>query len=189
VTPKEAVGAVVDGAPDALFVSALGTATSALRAVTDDGPHLYMGGAMGSALAVALGVSEACPARRVVAIVGDGELLMGAGSLWSLAATAPANLLVVILVDGHYSITGGQPLAVEGAFAEVARALGLVAQVTEDAAGITDAVRRAPGAAVLEIRYSDREWRGPSPFVDPPVVRWRFEAAATADADAGASLR
>jgi hypothetical protein len=31
---------------------------------------------------------------------------------------------------------------------------------------------------VLEVRYAERTWPGPSPFVDPPVVRWRFEQAA-----------
>ncbi|MGB2710475.1 MAG: hypothetical protein WBC33_03095, partial [Conexibacter sp.] len=51
--PTAAVRVLLDAAPDALVVSSLGTATSALRAVSDDGPHLYMGGSMGTALAVA----------------------------------------------------------------------------------------------------------------------------------------
>ena len=48
-----ATRALLDACPDALVVAALGTAVSALREASDDGPHLYMGGAMGSALGVA----------------------------------------------------------------------------------------------------------------------------------------
>jgi thiamine pyrophosphate-dependent acetolactate synthase large subunit-like protein len=59
VKPAEAVAGALDETPDALFVSSLGTATSALRLASDDGPHLYLGGAMGCGLAVSLGVAEA----------------------------------------------------------------------------------------------------------------------------------
>src|SRR3954462_4684466 len=119
------VRTILDAAPGALVVSSLGTATSALRAASEDGPHLYMGGSMGTALAAALGVAEKRPRRPVIALLGDGEALMGASSFWSLAGLAPANLLAVVLVDGHYSITGGQPLGVPDVFGGVAAALGL----------------------------------------------------------------
>ena len=71
--------------PDAILVSSLGTATSSVRLVTSDGPHFYFGAAMGSALAGALGLAEAVPDRQVVAVLGDGEFLMGASALWSLS--------------------------------------------------------------------------------------------------------
>jgi thiamine pyrophosphate-dependent acetolactate synthase large subunit-like protein len=183
VNPLQAVESVLVAAPGALCVSSLGTATSALRAASDDGPHLYMGGAMGSALAVAIGVAEKAKERDVVAILGDGETLMGAGSLWSLAGLQPPNLLVAILSDGHYSITGGQELGVRGAFSDVARSLGIEAAVAENDAAIMENVRLLPRPALLEIRCDDRAWPGPSPFVDPPVVRWRFESAALTKTD------
>ena len=187
MNPTSIVRAILDAAPGALVVSSLGTATSALRAAGDDGPHLYMGGSMGSALAVALGVAEKRPERAVIALLGDGEALMGAGSLWSLAGIAPANLLAVVLVDGHYTITGGQPLGVPDAFAEVAAALGLATATARTYAEVGAGVRDLPRPAVLEVRYDERDWPGPSPFVDPPVVRWRFQQAATARAGSGGS--
>ena len=178
MNPTEIVRAVLAAAPDALVVSSLGTATSALRAASDDGPHLYMGGSMGTALAAGLGVADKRPERPVVALLGDGEALMGAGSFWSLAGIAPANLLAIVLVDGHYTITGGQPLGVPDAFAGVAAALGLSTATARTYAEVGACVRDLPRPAVLEVRYDDRDWPGPSPFVDPPVVRWRFEEAA-----------
>ena len=181
MNPADVAAAALAGAPDALFVASLGTPTSALRAASDDGPHLYLGGSMGSALAVALGVADKRPSRQVVALLGDGELAMGASSLWSLAGLAPANLLAVVLVDGHYTITGGQPLGVPDRFAAVAEALGLAAATVRTAEEIARGVRELPRPGLLEVRYAERSWPGPSPFVDPPVVRWRFEQAASAD--------
>jgi len=179
VNPTGAVAALLRAQPDALFVASLGTATSALRSASGDGPHLYMGGSMGSALAVALGVAEKRPARRVVAVLGDGESVMGAGSFWSLAGVRPDNLLAAVLVDGHYTITGGQPLGVPAVFADVARTLGLAAAVAADEADAERLARELALPGLLEIRYDERTWPGPSPFVDAPVVRARFEAAAT----------
>ena len=42
---------LVEHAADALLVSSLGTAISALRRTSNDGPHFYFGGAMGSTVA------------------------------------------------------------------------------------------------------------------------------------------
>ena len=82
-----------------------------------------------------------------------------------------------MLIDGHYTITGGQPLAVPDAFGAVAAALGLATATARTADEIAAHVASLPRPAVLEVRYDDRAWPGPSPFVDPPVVRWRFEQA------------
>lgn len=178
MNPTEIVSALLRGAPQALFVTSLGTATSALRVASEDGPHLYMGGSMGSALAVALGVARKRPEREVVAVLGDGETLMGAGSLWTLSAVAPANVVVAVLNDGHYSITGGQRLGNGGRFAAVAAALGGVRTAVIEDLDAVEAAASAGGPALLEIRYSDRDWPGGDPFVDPHLVRAHFEAEA-----------
>jgi thiamine pyrophosphate-dependent acetolactate synthase large subunit-like protein len=178
VNPTDIAGAILAAAPGALVVSSLGTATSALRAASDDGPHLYMGGSMGSALAAALGVAEKRPERQVLAMLGDGEALMGASSFWSLAGLAPRNLLAIVLVDGNYTITGGQPLGVPDAFAGPAAALGLPTATARTLAEVREHVAGLARPGLLEVRYDERAWPGPSPFVDAPVVRWRFEAAA-----------
>jgi thiamine pyrophosphate-dependent acetolactate synthase large subunit-like protein len=179
VNPTGIVKAVLAAKPSALVVSSLGTATSALRAASDDGPHLYMGGSMGTALAVALGVAEKRPSRDVIALLGDGEAAMGAGSFWSLAGIAPANLLAVVLVDGHYTITGDQRLGVPAVFGDAVAALGLNTAKATTYEDVGARIKALAGPAVLEVHYDERTWPGPSPFVDPPVVRWRFEQAAS----------
>lgn len=179
MNPTDIVRTILKTAPDALYVSSLGTATSALRAASEDGPHLYMGGSMGSALAAALGVADKQPSREVVAILGDGETLMGASSLWSMAGIRPSNLIAVVLVDGHYTITGGQQLGVPDVFGEVAATLGMSTATARTEAELAGQIATLSRPGLLEVRYDDRAWPGPSPFVDPPVVRWRFEQAAT----------
>ena len=174
----EAVGAVLKAAPDSLCVSSLGTPTSALRAASGDGPHLYLGGAMGSALAVALGVADCLPERQVVVFIGDGDFLMGANSLWTLSGLAPANLLVVVLCDGRYGITGGQSLVDTTSVATIAASFPSLATGRADAVDalsrMAESINR-PG--LIEASITPSDFPGPSPFVDPATVRARFIAS------------
>ncbi len=168
--------AVVRTLPDALCVSSLGTATSALRLASGDAGHFYFGASMGSALAGAMGVADALPDRLVVALLGDGELLMGVATLWSVSAYRPRNLLAVVLADGAYSITGGQPLLSSGRFVEVAHALGGIAALrVHDPVELTTALAATEGPGLIEAVLDEQVWPGPSPFVDPGRVRLEFE--------------
>ena len=88
--------------------------------------NFYMLGSMGLAVPIALGVALAQPSRRVVALEGDGSMLMQLGALATVAGLAPKNLIVVIQDNGAYQITGGQPTAASVAdLVAVARASGL----------------------------------------------------------------
>jgi thiamine pyrophosphate-dependent acetolactate synthase large subunit-like protein len=175
VRAADAVAAAVSAAPDALFVSSLGTATSALRLASDDGPHLYLGGAMGCGLAAALGVADCRRERAVVAVIGDGDLLMGASSLWTLSGLALPNLLVLVLDDGRYSITGGQEIVGAGAFRAVAGAFpGVASREAASPSDVCDAVRAVARPAIVLARIGEQAWPGPSPFVNPHTTRTRF---------------
>ena len=50
-------------------------------------------GSMGLAVPIALGVALAQPQRRVIALEGDGSILMQLGALATVAALAPKNLV------------------------------------------------------------------------------------------------
>ena len=58
---------------------------------------------------IGLGLALAQPARRVIVITGDGEMLMGLGSAWTIGAERPANLSIVVIDNELYSETGMQP--------------------------------------------------------------------------------
>ncbi|HEY5380267.1 MAG TPA: thiamine pyrophosphate-dependent enzyme [Pseudolabrys sp.] len=89
--------------------------------------NFYMLGSMGLAIPIALGVAIAQPKRHVVALEGDGSLLMQLGCLATVAVQAPKNLTIVLWDNGIYQITGSQPTA-SAATADlvaIARASGL----------------------------------------------------------------
>lgn len=71
--------------------------------------NFYMLGSMGLAVPIALGVALAQPQRKVIALEGDGSILMQLGSLATVAERAQTNLAIVIMDNGAYQITGGQP--------------------------------------------------------------------------------
>jgi Thiamine pyrophosphate enzyme, C-terminal TPP binding domain len=76
--------------------------------------NFYMLGSMGLAIPIALGVALAQPQRHVIALEGDGSLLMQLGCLTTIAALKPANLTIVIMDNGLYQITGGQATPAAG---------------------------------------------------------------------------
>ena len=68
--------------------------------------NFYMLGSMGLAVPIALGVAIAQPNRHVVALEGDGSLLMQLGCLATVAMRGPKNLTIVVWDNGIYQITG-----------------------------------------------------------------------------------
>ena len=105
---RDAVKALLADRGDLLVVSGLGSSS---YDVFDAGEHpgnFYLWGAMGGAAMVGLGLALAQPKRPVAVITGDGEQLMGIGSLLTIAAKQPKNLTIVVLDNGHFGETGMQ---------------------------------------------------------------------------------
>ena len=63
---------------------------------------------MGSAVMIGLGLAIAKPRRRVLVLTGDGEMLMGLGSLATAGVQKPKNLSVVVIDNERYGETGMQ---------------------------------------------------------------------------------
>jgi thiamine pyrophosphate-dependent acetolactate synthase large subunit-like protein len=89
--------------------------------------NFYMLGSMGLAIPIALGVAIAQPKRHVIALEGDGSLLMQLGCLATVAVQAPKNLTMIVWDNGIYQITGSQPTASETTadLVAIARGAGL----------------------------------------------------------------
>ena len=89
--------------------------------------NFYMLGSMGLAFPIALGVALAQPQRRVIALEGDGSLLMQLGCLSTIAKLAPKNLTLIVMDNGVYQITGAQPTpsAGVGDLVAMAKAAGI----------------------------------------------------------------
>jgi thiamine pyrophosphate-dependent acetolactate synthase large subunit-like protein len=94
---------------DLLVVPGLGSATWDLFAAGDNDRNFYLWGAMGGAAMIGLGLALAQPKRRVAVITGDGEMLMGLGSLATIGVQRPGNLAIIVFDNGVYGETGMQP--------------------------------------------------------------------------------
>lgn len=102
------VAELVKASPDALFVAGLGSSTYDLFAAGDRPENFYLWGAMGGAAGIGLGLALAQPTKSIVVLTGDGEQLMGLGTLATIGAQLPKNLTIVVLDNGHFGETGMQ---------------------------------------------------------------------------------
>src|SRR5689334_23841535 len=91
---------------DLLVVTGLGSTTYDAGATGDRPENFYLWGAMGGAVMIGLGLALAQPQRRVLVLTGDGEMLMGMGSLATIAVQRPGNLSVAVFDNGRYGETG-----------------------------------------------------------------------------------
>ncbi len=100
---------LADRGDDLLVVPGLGSTCWDLAAAGDNDRNFYLWGAMGGAAMIGLGLALAQPQKRVAVITGDGEMLMGLGSLATIGIQAPKNLAVIVFDNGVYGETGMQP--------------------------------------------------------------------------------
>ena len=105
---RELCRAVLADRGTMLVVAGLGAPAWDITAVGDCAENLPLWGGMGGAAMVGLGLALAQPGRKVLVITGDGEMLMGLGSLATIAVKAPPNLAILVQDNEHYGETGMQ---------------------------------------------------------------------------------
>ena len=105
---RDVVKELLRGRRDLLAVAGLGSTAWDITAAGDHDLSFPLWGAMGLAAMTGLGIALAQPRRRVLVITGDGEMLMGVGSLATIGVQQPSNLTVVVIDNGRYGETGMQ---------------------------------------------------------------------------------
>jgi thiamine pyrophosphate-dependent acetolactate synthase large subunit-like protein len=124
---RKVVSTLLADRKDALVVAGLGASTYDLAAAGDSARNLYLWGAMGGAVMMGLGLALAQPKLPVVVVTGDGEMLMGMGSLATVGLQKPTNLSILVLDNEAYGETGGQVSHTSAAadLVGIARACGI----------------------------------------------------------------
>ena len=105
---REVVKRLLTERGNALVVAGLGSTAWDCAAAGDSPLTFPLWGAMGTAAMVGLGLAIAQSARRVIVITGDGEMLMGLGSLATIGVQAPRNLAIAVIDNERYGETGMQ---------------------------------------------------------------------------------
>ncbi|MFL6820676.1 MAG: thiamine pyrophosphate-dependent enzyme [Bradyrhizobium sp.] len=163
---RSVVSSLLAERKDAIVVGGLGASTYDIAAAGDHDRNFYLWGAMGGAVMIGLGLALAQPKLPVVVITGDGEMLMGMGSLATVGLQKPGNLTIVVLDNEVYGETGGQAshTAATVDLIGVARACGLadsralatIAEIESFATGMHD-VRAGPRFASVKIDSANLE--------------------------------
>ena len=141
--------------------------------------NFYMLGSMGLAVPIALGVAIAQPERHVVALEGDGSLLMQLGCLATVAMRAPKNLTIVVWDNGIYQITGAQPTASASSadFVAVAQGAGIAesawAANEDEFERLFAAALARGGPSLIAARIDEQPGVGVTER-DPVQIRERF---------------
>jgi phosphonopyruvate decarboxylase len=138
---------------------------------------------MGLAVPTALGVALVQPARRIVCVTGDGEMLMGIGSLGVVAVQAPANLAILVLDNERFGETGRQRGLTCGLadIAAVAGGFGISKTLTVTEQGavgeLAELLFKTPGPvlAVAKIALTEDAWALPEK--DGTTIAHRFRTA------------
>ena len=168
---------------DLLVVSGLGSATYDVAAAGDHPLNFYLWGAMGGTAMIGLGLALARPQNRVAVLTGDGDMLMGMGSLATIGVKQPNNLAIVVLDNAHYGETGMQPSHTFSGVDLVATALACrfkqaraVADIAE-AAAVRALLHGGEGPILVSARIGDEDVPRVLPRRDGHAIKQRFVEA------------
>lgn len=107
----EAIKAIVKCLDDEFVIACNGMISRELFSIKDRPRNFYMLGSMGLASAIGLGVALAKPNKKIIVLVGDGNMLMSLGTLATIGKVSPKNLVHIVLDNECHESTGGQDTA------------------------------------------------------------------------------
>ncbi len=150
--------------------------------IADRPTHFYMIGSMGMAPAIGLGVALAKPNKKVVIFDGDGNVLMGLGTLATVGALRPKNFVHVVFDNEVYGSTGNQPTISNVVRLDlVAKAAGYVnverVREREDLVYEFKDMLAKDGPSFLLVKVNEMAEDAGRVMLEPPEITRRFMKA------------
>jgi len=180
---RKVVEILLENRGNLLVVAGLGSTAWDISAAGDTDLNFPLWGAMGNAAMFGLGLALAQPKRRVLVLTGDGEMLMGMGSLATIGVQKPRNLAVVVIDNERYGETGMQRTHTAAGvdLAKVAQGCGFRAarqvRSASQVAALRSAIHRAAGPLFAQVKVVAEK----IPLVLPPrdggLLKSRFRKA------------
>jgi thiamine pyrophosphate-dependent acetolactate synthase large subunit-like protein len=180
---REVVARLLMDRRDLVVVTGLGSASYDAMAAGDHDRNYYLWAAMGSAAMVGFGIANTERNVPVLVLTGDGKMMMGLGSLATIAVQKPKNLTIAVLDNGQFGETGmqvshaGLGIAIDKVAASCG--VGWTASI-RNIAGVDDLrarIHKQDGLGVAVIKVAT----GNPPRVLPPrdgvYIKNRFRAA------------
>ncbi len=182
ISRAQAMAALMDLITDQLVIVCNGFPSREAQKIADRPENFYMIGSMGNAPAIALGVALAKPNKQVITFDGDGNVLMGMGTLATVGALKPKNFIHVVFDNEVYGTTGNQPtisnvvplekVAKAAGYANVERVLDRDDLVYE----FKDMLGK-DGPSMLLIKVNEFQEEADRIRLDPPELTKRFMKA------------
>jgi len=177
-----AIGAVLELLTDQPVIICNGFPSREAFRLADRPTHFYMIGSMGVAPAIGLGVALSKPNKKVVVLDGDGNVLMGMGTLATVGALKPKNFIHVVFDNEVYGSTGNQPTFSRVVRLEqVAKAAGYVhverVREREDLVYEFKDMLGKDGPSMLLVKVTEQAEDVDRVPLEPPAITHRFMKA------------
>lgn len=121
----DAIRILMEYIKDEIVVCNIGFPSKELYHIKDRPENFYMLGSMGLCSSIGLGLALSLN-KKVIAIEGDGSLLMNLGTLSTIGYTQPDNFILYVIDNSVYGSTGNQRTHTEStSLCGIARACGI----------------------------------------------------------------
>jgi len=180
---RDVVKKILSNRNDLLVVAGLGSTSWDITAAGDSPLSFPTWGAMGQAAMIGLGLALARPERRVLVVTGDGEMLMGLGSLATVGVQRPANLTLVVIDNERYGETGMQAThTAHGVdLAAAARACGFknskMISAESEIQALRNLIHEGPGPNFAQVKVVAEKLPLVLPPHDGQLLKARFRRA------------
>ncbi|MSQ76929.1 MAG: sulfopyruvate decarboxylase subunit beta [Nitrospiraceae bacterium] len=176
------IAAVLEQLTDQPVIICNGFPSREAHKIADRATHFYMIGSMGVAAAIGLGVALNKPNKKVIVLDGDGNVLMGMGTLATVAALKPKNFVHVVLDNEVYGTTGNQPtISNVVRLEQVAKAAGYVnverAIEREDIVYEFKDMLKKDGPSMLLVKVTEQAEDAGRVMIEPSDMTQRFKKA------------
>ena len=166
---------------DELVVTNIGLPSQEMHLLDDQPTNFYMLGTMGLASSIGLGLAMA-QSKKVIAIDGDGSVLMNLGTLPTIANNQVPNFILLIIDNGSYGSTGDQTTyaGMRTSLADVARGCGcdhVVECAAEDTAAAVTQALAAEQTTIIVSKCESGNIKVPVIELDPVMIKERFMAS------------
>ena len=169
---------------DQLVVTNIGLPSQEMHLLDDQPSNFYMLGTMGLASSIGLGLALAQD-KKVIAIDGDGSVLMNFGTLPTIANNLAPNFILLIIDNGSYGSTGDQATytGMRTSLAEVARACGcdnVIECSAQDTKSVVETALAGDKMTIIISKCVSGNIKVPVIEMDPVVIKDRFMKAVNA---------
>lgn len=184
---RDVVSRIVRDRGDMLLVTGLGSTTWDAAAAGDHPNNFYLWGGMGGAAVTGLGLARAQPDRRVIVLTGDGEMLMGIGSLATIGVAATKNLAICVIDNQRYGETGMQETHTGHGVDLAAMAAGAgfahtqTAWTKKDVEEVMPHLYETEGPVFIDIKVNTDYVPMVLPMRDGTAIRGRFRESVLGD--------